>query len=84
MDDAAWVNPFERSRRLDPDDRSDRALIRRFVFSYEPDPVDAEDLALGIVESIRVGEAAMMVEGEVVVLRSGDGGILAIPAVDLR
>ena len=63
MDDR-FANPFAKVRRLHPDNPGDRELILRYVRHHEPDPLDAEHLALGVCESIRDGELTLTIEDE--------------------
>ncbi len=83
MDDR-FGNPFAKVRRLHPDDPVDRALILRYVRHHEPDPVDAEHLALGVCESIRDGELTLTIEDDVVIMRTAQGDAMTVPLADLR
>lgn len=83
MDDR-FANPFAKVRRLHPDDPGDRALIVRYARHHEPDPVDAEHLALGIAESIRDGEMTLTIEDEAVIMRTADGDDITVALSDLR
>ncbi len=79
-----FVNPFAKVRRLHPDLPADRALILRYARHHEPDPVDADHLALGICESIRDGEMTLTVEDDVVIMRTEQGDVVTVPLADLR
>jgi hypothetical protein len=83
MDDR-FANPFAKVRRLHPDDPGDRELIVRYVRHHEPDPVDAEHLALGICESIRDHELTLTIEDDVVIMRTAQGDAVTVALTDLR
>ncbi len=82
--DERFANPFAKVRRLHPDDPVDRAFILRYVRHHEPDPVDAEHLALGVCESIRDGELTLTIEDDVVVMRTAQGDTITVTLADLR
>ena len=79
-----FANPFAKVRHLHPDTPRDRELIVRYARHHEPDPVDAEHLALGIAESIRDGEMTLTIEDEVVIMRTTNGDGVTVPLSDLR
>ncbi|MCX6521656.1 MAG: hypothetical protein NTZ21_13430 [Actinobacteria bacterium] len=79
-----FVNPFAKMRRLHPDLPADRELILRYVRHHEPDPADADHLALGICESIRDGEMTLTVEDDVVIMRTAQGDVVTVALADLR
>lgn len=81
--DDRFANPFAKVRHLHPDKPGDREFILRYVRHHEPDPVDAEHLALGISESIRDGEMTLTIEGEVVIMRTKDGDTVTVAFSDL-
>jgi hypothetical protein len=83
MDDR-FANPFARVQRLHPDNPADRELILRYVRHHEPDPVDAEHLALGVCESIRDGELTLTIEDDVVIMRTAQGDAVTVALADLR
>jgi hypothetical protein len=78
-----FANPFAKVRQLHPDNPGDRALIVRFARHLEPDPADAEDVALGIVESIRDGAMTLRIEDDLVIMRTSDGDGVTIALSDL-
>jgi hypothetical protein len=82
MDDR-FANPFAKVRRLHPDDAADRAFILRYVRHHEPDPVDAEHLALGVCESIRDGELTLTIEDDVLIMRTAQGDTATVAIADL-
>ena len=84
--DNRFVNPFAKVRQLHPDNPGDRALILRYVRHHEPDPIDAEHLALGISESIRDGELSLTIEDDMLIMRTtqGDRPSVALLEVVLR
>lgn len=82
MDDR-FANPFAKVRRLDPDNPGDRAFIVRYVRHLEPDPADADHLALGVCESIRDGELTLTVEDDVVIMRTANGDAVTVALSDL-
>jgi hypothetical protein len=82
--DERFANPFAKVRRLHPDDPVDRAFILRYARHHEPDPVDAEHLALGVCESIRDGEMTLTIEDDVVVMRTVHGDAMTVTLADLR
>jgi hypothetical protein len=79
-----FANPFARVRRLHPDNPGDRELILRYARHHEPDPLDAEHLALGIAESIRDGEMTLTIEDEVLIMRTIQGDGFTVALSDLR
>ena len=79
-----FANPFAKVRHIHPDNPGDRELILRYARHHEPDPNDAEHLALGIAESIRDGEMTLTVEDEVLIMRTADGDGVKVPLSDLR
>jgi hypothetical protein len=81
--DDRFANPFAKVRHVHPDNPGDRELIVRYVRHLEPDPVDAEHLALGIAESIRDGEMTLTIEDEVVIMRTADGEAVTVALADL-
>lgn len=82
--DDPFANPFAKVRQLHPDNPGDRQLIVRYARHHEPDPVDAEHLALGIAESIRDGEMTLTIEDDVVIMRTADGDGATVALSDLR
>ena len=78
-----FANPFAKVRQLHPDNPGDRALIVRFARHLEPDPADAEDVALGIVESIRDGAMTLRIDDDLVIMRTADGDGVTIALSDL-
>jgi hypothetical protein len=83
MDDR-FANPFAKVRRLHPDNPGDCEFILRYVRHHEPDPVDAEHLALGVCESIRDGELTLTIEDDVVIMRTTQGDAVIVALADLR
>jgi hypothetical protein len=81
--DDRFVNPFAKVRQRHPDKPGDRALILRYVRHHEPDPIDAEHLALGIGESIRDGELGLTSEDDVMTMRTVQGDTVTVAVADL-
>ena len=81
--DNRFVNPFAKVRQLHPDNPGDRALILRYVRHHEPDPIDAEHLALGISESIRDGELSLTIEDDMLIMRTTQGDTVTVAVADL-
>ena len=80
--DNRFVNPFAKVRQLHPDNPGDRALILRYVRHHEPDPIDAEHLALGISESIRDGELSLTIEDDMLIMRTTQGDTVTVAVAD--
>lgn len=72
------------TRHLHPDRPADAALLLHFVRAQEPDPVEAEHLAIAVAELIRDGDLVVEVHGDVLVPVFADGPGVAVPLSGLR
>jgi hypothetical protein len=87
VDPSPWTTDSRtRSPKCDvsTDNPGDCEFILRYVRHHEPDPVDAEHLALGVCESIRDGELTLTIEDDVVIMRTTQGDAVIVALADLR
>jgi hypothetical protein len=82
--DDRFANPFAKVKHVHPDNPDDRQFIVRYARHHEPDPLDAEHLALGIAESIRDGEMTLTIEDDVVIMRTANGEPVTVALSELR